>query len=206
MKSMTGLALFFAGLGLTLLLGARPARGAEAEPPAGEAICTPQVYREAPGQCPPFGPGAYLEKLAAQGITLPLRLWSWGGIGTCNPPLVFARRAAPAAFEEFEDGDHLFGIAVRPEPVCPLLAGIVPGNGDHPPRKIVKNFFPGRRQEFVLAPGGKLVFVAVGRVQIGETVIRPLFPALAHERAFQPVRAVHAAVEGLAFLQPRGFQ
>lgn len=47
--------------------------GADGEPPVGEVICTPQVYRDTPGQCPPFGPGAYLEKLAVQGITLPIR-------------------------------------------------------------------------------------------------------------------------------------
>jgi len=33
----------------------------------------PQLYRAAPDRCPPLGPGAYLEKLAAQGILLPLR-------------------------------------------------------------------------------------------------------------------------------------
>lgn len=65
--------LFFAGLAFTLLIGTRPALGAAAEPPDGEAICTLQIYRDFPGLCPPLGPGAYLEKLAAQGITLPLR-------------------------------------------------------------------------------------------------------------------------------------
>jgi hypothetical protein len=50
-----------------------PALAADGGFDAGEAICSPQVYKETPERCPDLGPGAYQAKLAAQGITLPLR-------------------------------------------------------------------------------------------------------------------------------------
>jgi len=73
MKKITRLfaiLLFGASIAFAAL---EPAFGADPEPPEGVAICMPQLYRAAPDRCPPLGPGAYLEKLAAQGILLPLR-------------------------------------------------------------------------------------------------------------------------------------
>ena len=74
MKKTAGIFLMLlAGLWLMFRQAVKPVLAEGVESQAGEVICTPQVYREFPALCPPLGPGAYLEKLAAQGITLPLR-------------------------------------------------------------------------------------------------------------------------------------
>ncbi len=74
MRRIAGLSLWLLiGWGLTFIQEVHPVLVDGAEAQEGDVICTPQIYRDFPGLCPPFGPGAYLEKLAAQGITLPLR-------------------------------------------------------------------------------------------------------------------------------------
>ena len=65
--------LLLTGLWLMTQQVVKPVQAQSGESQTGEVICTPQVYRESPALCPPVGPGAYLEELAAQGILLPLR-------------------------------------------------------------------------------------------------------------------------------------
>ena len=96
-------------IGALLLLGSPPVVSAEDGFDAGEAICTPQVYRATPERCPKLGPGAHQEALAAQGLVLPLRplpaqapsrdlVW--------NPYAIAQVREGPAPiFASLEDAD-----------------------------------------------------------------------------------------------------
>jgi lipoprotein-anchoring transpeptidase ErfK/SrfK len=43
------------------------------EPFAGQPVCMPDVYLQAPGSCLPLGPSSYLTGLARQGLYLPLK-------------------------------------------------------------------------------------------------------------------------------------
>src|SRR5512139_866412 len=40
---------------------------------AGDILCLPGIYDQAPGDCLPAGPSAYLSEMAQQGVTFPVK-------------------------------------------------------------------------------------------------------------------------------------
>lgn len=65
--------LLFGLLVLALLISPASARAAVDQPPTAETLCLPGVYHQAPQDCLPLGPSAYLTRMDTMGISFPLR-------------------------------------------------------------------------------------------------------------------------------------
>ncbi|MBV6491556.1 MAG: hypothetical protein CNCCGFBP_02177 [Fimbriimonadaceae bacterium] len=91
--------------------------------------------------------------------------------------------------------EHLRRIALRSEPLVADVAAVGFRDGDHAARGVIKCLVPTQPDEGVEPASGEVVLLAKLLGQVGEPVVGPPLPALAHHRVLEPIRAIDSAMQ-----------